>query len=171
MARPDTRDTLLAASETGLRLLLEEVDSIPAGARDGEFAVRDGDRCVRDVLSHLHEWHELMLGWYGDGMAGRKPDIPAAGHTWKTTPALNAELRAKHQGTSLDDAREKLLTSHRTLQNLICAHSDEELFTKQRYPWTGTTSLGAYLVSCTSSHYDWARKKIRRYRKSLGSQQ
>ncbi|MGO3678157.1 MAG: ClbS/DfsB family four-helix bundle protein, partial [Microbacteriaceae bacterium] len=29
------------------------------------------------------------------------------------------------------------------------------------FPWTGTTSLGSYCVSATSSHYDWAIKKIR----------
>jgi hypothetical protein len=44
---------------------------------------------------------------------------------------------------------------------LIERHSDAELFTKEHYAWTGRTSLGAYLVSCTSSHYDWALKLVR----------
>ena len=39
---------------------------------------------------------------------------------------------------------------------------DEELFTKKKYHWTGSTSLGSYLVSATSSHYDWALKLIRK---------
>ena len=30
------------------------------------------------------------------------------------------------------------------------------------YHWTATTSLGSYLVSATSSHYDWALKLIRK---------
>ncbi|HOP45228.1 MAG TPA: ClbS/DfsB family four-helix bundle protein, partial [Flavobacteriales bacterium] len=38
----------------------------------------------------------------------------------------------------------------------------EELFEKKRYRWTGSTSLGAYLVSATSSHYDWALKLIQK---------
>ncbi|MEL6140134.1 MAG: ClbS/DfsB family four-helix bundle protein, partial [Bacteroidota bacterium] len=33
------------------------------------------------------------------------------------------------------------------------------------YAWTGTTSLGAYLISSTSSHYDWAYKLIKRCKK------
>jgi hypothetical protein len=44
-------------------------------------------------------------------------------------------------------------------------HSDEELFEKKRYQWTGTTSLGSYLVSATSSHYEWALKLIKRARR------
>ncbi len=47
-------------------------------------------------------------------------------------------------------------------QKLIEKHSDVELFEKKRYKWTGTTSLGAYLISSTSSHYDWAIKLIKR---------
>ena len=49
---------------------------------------------------------------------------------------------------------------------LVRAHDDEELFAKRRYPWTGSTSLGAYLVSSTSSHYDWALTKLRKARKT-----
>jgi hypothetical protein len=50
--------------------------------------------------------------------------------------------------------------------SLIEAHTDAELFTKKLYPWTGTTSLGAYLISSTSSHYDWAMKKLRQAKRS-----
>jgi hypothetical protein len=52
--------------------------------------------------------------------------------------------------------------SHGEVMALIEAHTDAELFTRKRYAWTGSTSLGAYLVSCTSSHYDWALKLIRK---------
>ncbi|GAA4627923.1 hypothetical protein BKA21_003401 [Cellulomonas oligotrophica] len=54
------------------------------------------------------------------------------------------------------------------MQNLIRRYSDEELFTKRRYPWTGTTSLGDYLVSATASHYAWALKKLRLAERSIG---
>lgn len=61
----------------------------------------------------------------------------------------------------------KLLdSSFIAIQNLIETHSDEELFEKKKYQWTGTTSLGAYLISATSSHYDWAYKLIRKAAKS-----
>ncbi|MCR5436700.1 MAG: ClbS/DfsB family four-helix bundle protein, partial [Treponema sp.] len=32
--------------------------------------------------------------------------------------------------------------------------------------WTGNAALGAYFVSTTSSHYDWAMKKIKAHKKN-----
>ena len=37
----------------------------------------------------------------------------------------------------------------------------DELFSKEKYQWTGTTSLGAYFILNTSSHYDWGLKTIK----------
>lgn len=168
MARPTNKGALAEASDAGFRLLLAEVEAIPADLRGTEFPFEGRDRTIRDVVCHLHEWHKLMLGWYYIGMRGEKPDIPAAGFTWRTTPDLNRELWAEHQGTSLESALQLLAQSHQEVQNLILRHTDEELFTKKLYAWTGTTSLGAYLVSSTSSHYDWGLKKIKKLRRHLG---
>lgn len=54
-----------------------------------------------------------------------------------------------------------LKKSHENVLKLIDGFSDQELFTKQFFNWTGTTSLGSYCISATSSHYDWAIKKLR----------
>ena len=128
----------------------------------------DPDRRVRDVLGHLHAWHLIVLGRYEEGLAGRHPAIPARGHTWSTLPALDAEIWQRCQGADLPTTRAALEASHGRVQELTQSHTDAELFTKKRYPWTGSTSLGAHLVSATSSHYDWAAKKTRRHRLTLG---
>ena len=163
MTRPTTKDQLVDASDSRYRALLALVDDLPADALDREFGFEDRDRRVRDVLGHLHAWHLMMLGWYADGMAGARPAIPAPGHTWATLPALNAEIWRGGQDVDLATAMSRLATTHRQLQALIEAHDDVELWEERRYPWTGSTSLGAYLVSCTSSHYAWALKKIRQH--------
>ena len=111
-----------------------------------------------------------MLGWYEIGMRGEKPAIPAEGFSWRTTPALNDMLRARHRTTPLATALGELSESHRAIHGLIESHTDEQLFTKQYYPWTGSTSLGAYFVSSTSSHHEWARRKICRFRKLPSTQ-
>jgi hypothetical protein len=54
-----------------------------------------------------------------------------------------------------------LKESHNRLIASVENHSNEELFEKKRYAWTGTTSLGAYFISSLSSHYDWALKTIK----------
>jgi hypothetical protein len=52
------------------------------------------------------------------------------------------------------------------VMGIIEKHSDHELFTKKLYKWTGSTSLGSYLVSNTSSHYTWAYDLIRKWLKA-----
>jgi hypothetical protein len=45
----------------------------------------------------------------------------------------------------------------------VSAYSEEDLFSKRRFAWTASTSVGSYAVSATTSHYDWARTLIRRF--------
>ncbi|GAB1441081.1 hypothetical protein MASR2M36_38660 [Providencia sp.] len=80
---------------------------------------------------------------------------------------MNVQFWEKHQTTPLDTAKELFITSHKECLELIRQYSDEALFTKQYFKWTGTTSLGSYAISATSSHYDWALKIIKKYQKSL----
>ncbi len=166
MPRPTTKAALLAASEGGMDRLLTAIEGLPADVREVDFSVAGLFTKVRDIVCHLHEWHRLMLGWYEVGMGGGKPQIPAPSHTWRTTPLLNAELWKTHLTTSLAEGIKLLRQSHGQVQGLIQAHTDDELFMKGRYSWTGSTSLGAYLVSCTSSHYEWGLKRIKGFAKA-----
>jgi hypothetical protein len=79
----------------------------------------------------------------------------------------SGSVAVEHQATSLEVALRLLAQSHQDVQDLILRHTDEELFKKKRYAWTGTTSLGAYLVSSTSSHYDWGLNRIKKLRRDL----
>lgn len=167
MPRPTTRQALLDAGAESRRRLDELLASLPPDALTATFGFEDRDRCVRDVLGHLDAWNEMMLGWYTEGMAGRRPAIPAEGHTWRTLPALNATIWQHVQRVDLASTRTRLDASRERVRALVVAHTDDELFTKRRYAWTGTTSLGAYLVSCTSSHDEWAIKKIRRHARAV----
>lgn len=167
MPRPTTRDDLLEASAAGYARLIGLVASLTPEQAEADFPFEDRDRNVRDVLAHLHEWHLMLLGWYRAGLDGDKPAIPAEGYSWQTLPALNRTIQQKYREVPLAAVQGLLDASHAEVQGLIAAQSDPELFEKRRYRWTGTTSLGAYLVSSTSSHYDWAWKKLRRYTRTL----
>ena len=57
--------------------------------------------------------------------------------------------------------KKMLAESHRKVMEMAADFTNEELFTKKYYNWTGTTDLGAYFVSICSSHYEWAIKKIK----------
>ena len=165
MARPTNKDDLLIQSEENYRKLFKLIDGLSEEKREADFPEGTLNRNVRDVLGHLHHWHGLMGNWYQTGMSGQKPAMPAPGYTWKTVPALNRWIQQQYTSVPLVEMRERLETSHVSTLELIIQHTDEELFTKKYYPWTGSTSLGAYLVSATSSHYDWAYKLIKRLTK------
>ena len=167
MPRPTTKDELLSLSNKNYHKLIDLVDSLSKEEQEMNFPFEDRDKNIRDVLGHLHEWHLMMIKWYTTGMKGEKPVIPAEGYTWKTLPDLNAVIWKKYQNVSLKDIRKKLNNSHHEIEKIIKSHTNDELFTKKLYPWTKTTSLGSYFISSTSSHYDWAIKKIQKFVKSL----
>ncbi|MBR8792456.1 hypothetical protein IX295_001293 [Bacteroides pyogenes] len=126
------------------------------------------DKNLRDVLVHLYEWHKLLLNWIESNRAGdAKPFLPEP-YNWKTYPAMNVEFWEKHQKTSLIDAKNMLMESHKKVMALIETFSNDELFAKNTFAWTGTSTLGAYCVSATSSHYDWAMKKLKLHIKTSG---
>jgi len=162
MPRPKTKQELLNLSELNFKKLNELIDKLPEVKQNTEFHPGTMNRNIRDVLAHLHEWHLMMERWYTAGMKGEKPAIPAEGYTWKTTPELNRKIWEKYRDQNFEEIRKKFELSHKKIHSIIQKHSDEELFEKKRYKWTGTTSLGAYLISATSSHYDWALKLIKR---------
>ncbi|WP_375583237.1 ClbS/DfsB family four-helix bundle protein [Cyclobacterium xiamenense] len=165
MARPTSKTELLDLSRRNFELLMDFIGSLTEKEQHSDFPKGTMNRNIRDVLMHLHHWHLLMIDWYTIGMNGEKPDIPAKGYTWKTLPELNSWIRERYKDTSLEQARKQFKSSYQDLRSLIEKLSEEELFEKKRYKWTGTTSLGAYLISATSSHYDWAIKLIKKAKK------
>lgn len=126
------------------------------------------DQNLRDVLIHLYEWHQLLLAFVekNRGSAKTIPFLPEP-YNWRSYGRLNIDFWEKHQPTSLVEAKRLLQKSHTEVLLLIESFSDEELFTKGYFPWSGTTSVGAYCVSATSSHYNWAVKKLKRQLKAL----
>jgi len=152
---------LLAASASEFEKLLAFISDMPESQ-----SVKPGvceNSSAKDMLAHLHAWHKLYLTWYETGMAGDKPEMPAPGYTWKTTPELNDEIYKEYKDASLEEILPLLKETHQKVIKIIESHSDEELFTKKRFAWTGSTSLGSYTVSATSSHYDWASKHIKKF--------
>lgn len=162
MPRPQNKNDLLTEAEATYKLLTETVAGMDSDTVNSEFGSGTLNRNVRDVLMHLHHWHLMLLEWYETGMSGKKPEMPAKGYTWKTTPELNLWINRFYCNVIIEDALHLLDESHRKVMALIEGHTDPELFEKRKYQWTGSTSLGAYLVSATSSHYAWALKLIKK---------
>ena len=167
MARPTTKEQLIQLGEENFKKLFALINSMNREEQEQAFSFEDRDRNVRDVLVHLYEWHQLLLNWINSNQSGTKANFLPEPYNWKTYPQMNIGFWEKHQQTSLEEAVTILEKSHSDVIRQIDSFSNEELFTSKYFPWTGTTSLGSYCVSATSSHYDWAMKKIKLHKKSL----
>jgi hypothetical protein len=167
MARATTKQQLIEQSEQNFNKLLALINSITPEEQEKTFSFEDRDKNIRDVLVHLYEWHQLLLKWANRNMAGEKINFLPEPYNWKTYPLMNVEFWKKHQNTTYQDAFSIFRQSHHDVMQMINLFSDEQLFTKKFFEWTGTTSLGSYCVSATASHYDWAIKKISKHTKEL----
>lgn len=176
MGRPTTKQDLLEAASSNYETLMAFIDSMTEKELstpfnfEGEASKKEAhwkrDKNLRDVLIHLYEWHQLLLNWVDANRNGEEKTFLPKPYNWKTYGAMNEFFWKKHQNTSLEEAKQMLSESHAAVMQLAKDFSNEELFSKGVYKWVGGSTLGSYFVSNTSSHYDWALKKLKAHRKN-----
>lgn len=177
MSRPTTKLDLLQAANEQFEKMWKLIDSMTDDEQNADFNFLDDfikkeahwerDKNLRDVLIHLYEWHQLLLNWAKANQNGENKPFLQESYNWKTYGQMNVEFFKKHQATPYDKSKEMLKESHLKVMELIEKFSNDELFSKKYFSWTGTTNLGSYFVSVTSSHYDWAINKIKRHIKAV----
>lgn len=164
MPRPTDKGSLLAAAASMYDTLTRTLEDLPVDLRKDatlQAPIEDQSRNPRDVVGHLHAWQLMTMDWCRTGDEGGIPQVPGPGLTWRDTPAINAEIWHRYATTAYAEALGLLEGSHQEILDLISAHTQEQLFTAGVYPWTKSTTLGAYFVSATSSHYLWAVKTLK----------
>ncbi|MGX3098675.1 ClbS/DfsB family four-helix bundle protein [Helicobacter sp. 23-1046] len=174
MPRPRNKDELLQAMRDEFAKLLGLIQSASNDVLERDFArpLRDNarDKNARDVLIHLYEWHTMLEDFIINNVERegerftQKPEIAPflpPPYNWRTYPQLNVEIWQKHQSTSLQDALDSLQSSHNRIINLAEQFSNDELFGKGHFSFTGTNALASYMISSTSSHYAWATKQLK----------
>lgn len=176
MARASTKRDLMAAANEQFDKLWKLIDTMSEEDQNATFSFGNDlnkkeahwtrDKNLRDVLVHLYEWHQLLLNWVKSNQNGdTRPFLPEP-YNWKTYAQMNVGFWEKHQSTPYSKSKEILKVSHADVMEIIDAFTNDEMFTKNHLPWTGTSTLGSYCVSATSSHYDWAIKKIKQHIKT-----
>jgi hypothetical protein len=167
MPRPKTKDELIIAGNENFKKLFDLINSMTDEEQNKTFSFDDRDKNIRDVLIHLYEWHQLLINWIISNQSEKDVPFLPEPYNWKTYPDMNIKIWEKHQNTPYSKAIADLKQSHSETMRLVETFTDKELFTKKHFTWTGATNVGSYCVSATSSHYDWAMKKIMKHKKSL----
>ena len=177
MARPQTKEDLIEAASTNYDKLMKLIDSMTEEELNTPFDFSDDekkkeahwkrDKNLRDVIVHLHEWHNLMLEWVEQNKAGMQRPFLMEGYNWKSYGDMNQFFWKNCQKVSLETALEQFKDSHKKIMESIQEMTSDELFSRNAYDWAGNNAVGSYYVSTTSSHYDWAMKKIKAHKKNV----
>lgn len=77
MPRARTKQQLLDFGKTEFETLMSHINELTEDQVTKKFIF--DNRTVKDILAHLHAWHELELTWYKDGMAGKNLRFPLQG--------------------------------------------------------------------------------------------
>lgn len=177
MARAKTKAELIEFSNTKFEKLINMINEMNDEQINEEIVFDDEfleknkenhwnrDKNLKDILFHLYEWHMLLLNWINSNENKEKKQFLPDGYNWKNYGEMNIKFWEKHKDDSYLNGIESFKKTHYMVMEIIEKYNDEELFTKKYYDWTGTTSLGSYIVSATSSHYDWAIKKLKKAEK------
>ncbi len=186
MPRPQNKTDLLTLAEKNYDELVKFIASMSEDEKSTLFdfsslnkkeAHWSRDKNTRDVICHLVEWHKLLLKFVAQNTKNETSGKSENGknaivyqflpepYNWKNYGDMNRAIWQNCQNITTEKALANFAESHKKLMELAQSFSDEELFAKKHFAWTGTTNLGAYFISTTSSHYDWAIKKLKAHRK------
>lgn len=174
MPRPKTKDELRIAADTNYKKLMAMIENRTSEEKEApydfsEYEKKEAhwqrDKNLRDVLMHLNEWHLLLLEWIKNRENGSNKPFLLEGYSWKTYGDMNRMFWERCQDITEDEALARFMQSHRQMMEALEQFSEEELFTKSLYPWVGGSNIGSYFISVTSSHYDWAMKKMKAHKK------
>ncbi|MBQ3515558.1 MAG: ClbS/DfsB family four-helix bundle protein [Lachnospiraceae bacterium] len=179
MPRPQSKNDLIEAANSNYDKLLNLIDSMSEIELNTEFDFSSDikkkeahwkrDKNLRDILVHLHEWHNLMLEWVANNRSGIQKPFLMEGYNWKTYGDMNLLFWRRNQTVTLDIALEQFKESHKKIMSVIQTMSNDELFKKNVYEWVGGSTIGSYFISVTSSHYDWAMKKLKAHKRRINT--
>lgn len=159
-----TKKALLADIQKEHDLLCAQLGEIPA-SRLREPGVWGNGWTVNDLVAHLAEWQAMFLTWYDDGQKGLTPPMPAPGYKWNETPRLNQAIWEKHQSRLPAKVRTDFDQGYVKILALVQSLSEKQLLTPGVFAWTGKNALVTYVGANTASHYRFALKVLKKWRK------
>ncbi len=116
---------------------------------------------IKDVIGHRAHWIELFLGWYNDGMAGKKVYFPAEGYKWNDLKRYNANLRKQQAHLDWHTACTQLQHCHEQLVQFLAEKSDSTLYAGPMQGANNNWTPGRWAEAAGPSHYRSASKFIR----------
>jgi uncharacterized protein (TIGR03083 family) len=164
MARFETKGQLIEQIETDRQKLEKTVAALDETQMTQPGVC--GEWSIKDILAHLVEWEQMLLGWYRAGLRGEVPKTPAPDLNWGQLSILNQRIYEKHRDRPLTEILADFRASYQETLETVGVMAEEDLFKHGRYAWLRTSALVSYIAPCTCSHYRWANTLIRKWLKA-----
>lgn len=169
MSIPTTKDELISAINGRFARLDAALDAVPhdiADEKSMEGHAKGTMMSVNNLVSYLIGWNELILKWLDHDSKGKDIEFPEVGYKWNALGALAQKFYADYAAYSFEENRKKFAAVKDQLLTEISKRTDEELYGS---PWHGKWTKGRMIQFNSSSPYENARIRIRKWLKSKAS--
>lgn len=168
MAIPASKEDLLTAIDQRFAKLDAALDAVPVDLADDtsmDGHARGTMMSVNNLVSYLIGWNELVLKWLARDDAGKDVAFPETGYQWNELGALARKFYADFAEHSFEENRQRLRNVKEQLIRDIASRSNEELYGA---PWYGKWTKGRMIQLNSSSPYENARGRVRKWLKAEG---
>lgn len=163
MAVPQNKDELLNAINANFEKLHKELVMVPDSlVRDKglEGHAKGTMMSVTDLVAYLVGWNELVLKWLDRDGAGKPIDFPETGFKWNELGRLAQKFYRDYEAVPYHQLVKRLEVAKDRIVSVIEARSNNALYGR---PWYEKWTMGRMIQFNTSSPYDNARGRLRKW--------
>jgi hypothetical protein len=163
MAIPKSKFELQQAIEGRYQKLETALADVPRNAENEKTMEGHAQNtCIspNDLVAYLIGWNELVLKWLALDDAGKAVDFPETGFKWNALGQLAQKFYADYDTLTLDAKRARLLEAKSSILDDIAKRPNDELYGA---PWHGKWTKGRMIQLNTSSPYENARLRLRKW--------
>lgn len=166
MAVPNDKDELLAAIDGSFVRLMRTLNDVPNDLffeRSLQGHAKATQMSVANLVAYLLGWNELVLKWLRKDAAGEPIDFPETGYKWNELGALAQKFYRDYETLPYLALIERFGLARAEIGRFIDRADNASLYGRARY---GKWTMGRMIQLNTSSPYDNARARIRKWLKT-----
>lgn len=168
MAVPTDKTGLETAIKLNYGKLHKELLSIPSDLTHLKTInghAKDTQMNVKNLVSYLIGWGELVLKWIDKKERNEPVDFPETGFKWNELGKLAQKFYSDYEDMNYDLLCNKLDVTVNQILEIIKSKSNYELY---EVSWYEKWTLGRMIQFNTASPYKNARERIRKWKKENG---
>ena len=120
------------------------------------------------TVAYLVGWNELVLKWLNQDSANEPINFPETGFKWNELGRLAQKFYRDYEGIPYPQLIERLEAAKNRIVAMIEVRSNDDLYGR---PWYDKWTMGRMIQFNTSSPYDNARGRLRKWLKTKGVSQ